>query len=204
MNLSSYSTAGFSRGAPKWKEALWILVRSIFFLPSLPVPSSVRTAWLRLFGARVGTGVIIRSRVNITFPWRLEIGNYAWIGEEVLILSLARVRIGSDVCISQRAFLCTGSHAFQQEDFALIARPIHVSSGSWIAAQAFIGPGVEVGSGAVVSAGAVVLDNVSPRTLVQGNPARAIKQISRAPLSDRAERPCRTGKRNLLFGDNDQ
>ncbi len=201
MNLSSYSTAGFNRGAPKWKEALWILVRSIFFLPSLPIPSKVRAAWLRLFGARVGTGVIIRSRVNITFPWRLEIGNYVWIGEEVLILSLAKVRIGSDVCISQRAFLCTGSHAFQQEDFALIARPIHVSSSSWIAAQAFIGPGVEVGSGSVVSAGAIVLDNVSPRTLVQGNPARPIKQISRGPSSDQAERRCRTGERNLLSDD---
>jgi acetyltransferase-like isoleucine patch superfamily enzyme len=123
----------------------------------------------------------IQRRVSELHKRRVgfEIGSHVWIGEEVMILSLAKVRIGSDVCTSQRAFLCTGSHAFQQEDFALITRPIDVNSSSWIAAQAFIGPGVEIGSGAVASAGAVVLDNLLPQTLVQGNPARCIKQISR-------------------------
>ena len=179
LDLSIYATAGFDRGAPRWKEALWILVKSTMFFTSLPIPSAIRVALLRAFGARVGKGVVVRSRVNITFPWRIEIGDFVWLGEEVLILSLARVCVGSNVCISQRAFLCTGSHAYWQNDFALITRPITVGSGSWIAAQAFLGPGVDIGDGVVVSAGSVVTNDVPSDTLVQGNPARPLRAIER-------------------------
>lgn len=179
MDLSAYSTVGLDRGAPRWREALWILVKSAMFLTSLPVPSFVRAALLRAFGARIGKGFVIRARVNVTFPWRVKIGDNVWIGEEALLLSLAEIRIGSNVCLSQRAFLCTGSHAYWQHDFALIAHPITVGSGCWIAAQAFLGPGVNIGHGAVVSAGSVVTDDVSPDTLVQGNPARLVRAIER-------------------------
>ena len=96
--------------------------------------------------------MVIRSRVNITFPWKLEIGDNVWIGDEVLILSLKQVTIGSNVCISQRAFLCTGSHDFGKETFDLITRPIVIGDGCWIAACAFIGPGAEVPAGTMVKA----------------------------------------------------
>ena len=134
---------------------------------------------LRLFGGRVGQGVVIRSRVNITFPWRLEIGDHVWIGEEVLILSLAPVRLGSHVCLSQRAFLCTGTHDYRREDFALQTKPIIVEDSCWIAAQAFIGPGVTIGTGSVIAAGAVVVRDAPPGSLARGNPAEIV------PRSDR-------------------
>lgn len=110
---------------------------------------------MRCFGAKVGTGVVIRSRVNITFPWKLEIGDHVWIGDEVLVLSLDRVVIGSNVCISQRAFLCTGSHDFRKATFDLITEPIEIGDGCWIAACAFIGPGAVVPAGTMVKAGEV-------------------------------------------------
>lgn len=133
---------------------------------------------LRLFGAKVGIGVVVRSKVDITFPWRLSVGDHVWIGEEVLILSLAQVTVESSVCISQRAFLCTGSHDPQKITFDLITRPIHIRSGVWIAAGAFIGPGIEIGNRAVVSAGSVVLKDVQPATVVRGNPATVVKQLT--------------------------
>jgi putative colanic acid biosynthesis acetyltransferase WcaF len=178
MNLARYSVAHFDRGASTEKEALWRLARAIFFLTPLPFPSAFRVALLRAFGAQIGEGAVIREGVNISFPWRLTLGNHVWLGEEVMILSLAPVCIGSNVCISQRAFLCAGSHDFRAEAFDLISKPITVGDGCWIAAAVFIAAGVEIGTGSVVSAGSVVIGNVPPRVLVRGNPAEVIRALS--------------------------
>jgi putative colanic acid biosynthesis acetyltransferase WcaF len=160
IDLSKFNNSGFSRGAPRWKEAMWWLCRSLLFAPWFPVPSSLKVAALRVFGAKVGSGVVIRSRVNITFPWKLEIGDHVWIGDEVLILSLDRVKIGSNVCLSQRTFLCTGSHDFRAEGFDLITKPIEIGDSCWIAACAFVGPGARVPSGTMVKAGERWLENL--------------------------------------------
>lgn len=175
MQLAGYTTGDFQRGAPAWKEALWVAVKCVFFLNPLPWPSALRVALLRAFGARVGQGVVVRANVNVTFPWRLEVGDHVWFGEEVLVLSLAPVRLGSHVCLSQRAFLCTGSHRFETPGFDLVTRPITVHDRSWIAAQAFVAPGVEIGPDSMVGAGAVVLETVQPGVRVAGNPAREVK-----------------------------
>ena len=179
MDLSRYDNSDFRRGAPPWKEALWLLARGVFFQTFLPWPSALRVALLRRFGARVGTGVVVRANVNVSFPWRLSVGDHVWIGDDVGILSLAEVVIEGNVCISQRAYLCTGSHDYRREDFSLVTRPITVRAGSWVAAAAFIAPGVEIGAGAVVAAGSVVTENVPPDTLVRGNPATVVKKLSR-------------------------
>lgn len=171
MNLSLFNNSDFDRGAPRWKEALWVVVRCIFFQTAWPWPSAWRVGLLRAFGAKIGGAAVIRANVNISHPWRLGMGDHVWIGEDVGILSLAQVTIGSNVCISQRAYLCTGSHDFRREDFKLKVAPITVRDGSWIAAASFIAPGVEIGSGAVVSAGSVVFHDVKAGTLVRGNPA---------------------------------
>lgn len=126
---------------------------------------------LRLFGAKVGKGVVIRSRVNITFPWNLSIGDHVWIGDEVMILSLDRVTIGSHVCISQRAFLCTGSHRFRSENFDLLTAPIAIGDECWVAANSFVAPGVTLGRRTLCAAGAVVLGSAGPDAVLSGNPA---------------------------------
>ena len=177
MDLSLYDNSDFDRGAPRWKEALWMLVRAVFFQTSLPWPSGLRVALLRTFGARIGHGVVIRANVNVSFPWRLQIGDHVWIGEDVGILSLAAVTIESNVCISQRAYLCTGSHDYRRADFTLVTRPITIRAGTWIAALAFIAAGVEIGAGSVVAAGSIVTEDVPAGTLVRGNPAQTFRQI---------------------------
>lgn len=183
MDLSQYSVRHFDRGASRLKEAAWVFVKCCFFLNPLPWPGALRVALLRAFGAKVGRGVVIRSDVNITFPWRLSVGDHVWIGEGVLILSLAPVTIESNVCISQRAFLCAGSHDFRSPTFDLQTRPITVRSGCWIAAQAFIGAGVEIGAGSVVSAGSVAIENIPPNSLARGNPAAVAMNLAVRPAS---------------------
>jgi len=178
MRLKGYTVGGFDRGAPRWKEALWVLVKCIFFLNPFPWPSVLRVALLRMFGARIGRRVVIRANVNVSYPWRLTLGDEVWLGEDVMILSLAPVVIESSVCVSQRAFLCTGSHDFRSEKFTLVTKPITVRDGSWIAAQAFVAPGVEIGGDSMVCAGSVVTDNVPPRSIVRGNPAQVVKQLA--------------------------
>ena len=174
MRLDRFDNRAFDRGAGPLREVCWWVVRSLLFAPWFPVPSGLKAAALRLFGARVGRGVVIRGRVNITFPWRVEIGDHVWIGEEVMILSLGKVRIGSHTCISQRAFLCTGSHNHRKETFDLVVKPVTVGESCWIGAQAFVGPGVKVGKGATMGAGAVVVRDVKAGTIVGGNPAAVV------------------------------
>jgi len=134
---------------------------------------------LRLFGARIGVHVTIRTGVWITFPWRLTVGDNVWLGDGVWILSLAPVTIESDVCVSQRSYLCTGSHDYRSESFDLVTKPIAIRESSWVAADAFVGPGVEIGPGSVVSAGSVVTTRVEPGMLVRGNPAEFVKLITK-------------------------
>jgi putative colanic acid biosynthesis acetyltransferase WcaF len=176
INLARFSTNGFDRGVPASKEACWWLVRCLLFAHSFPIPSPLKTTALRLFGARIGRGVVIRSRVNITFPWRFQCGDHVWIGDEVMILSLDMVTLGSSVCISQRSFLCTGSHDFEKESFDLLTAPISVGDSVWIGASSFVGPGVQMGTGSRCLAGAVVVRNVADRETVGGVPARPVNQ----------------------------
>lgn len=175
IDLSRFDNHSFDRGATRSFEILWWLVRACVFQSRLPWPSGIKVRLLRLFGARIGTGVVIRSRVNISFPWRLSVGDHTWVGDEVSILSLADVSIGSSVCISQRAFLCTGSHDYRKPTFDLITNPIHVQDSAWIGAMSFVGPGVTVGQGAVCAAGSVVVRDVPPGVIVGGNPAKPIR-----------------------------
>ncbi len=176
VDISKFTTGNFDRGASRLKEALWVLVRCVFFASSFPWPSAIRVFWLLLFGARVGQGVVIRSRVNIWFPWRLTVGDHVWLGEEVFILNLAPVTIASHVCISQRAFLCTGNHDYSSPSFDLITKPIRVEQGAWLGASSFVGPGVTVHALAVLTAGSVATSDLPPSGIFRGNPAVLIRQ----------------------------
>jgi putative colanic acid biosynthesis acetyltransferase WcaF len=158
------------RGRSSGVEALWYLLKCAFFLSALPWPAAWKRGLLRRFGAKIGSGVYIKPRVNIHFPWKLEIGDHSWIGEEVFLLNLEPIVIGSHCCISQRAFLCTGNHDFRRPDMPYRNRRILVEDGAWVGAQAFIGPGVTIGSEAVIAAGSVVTQDQPKEMRCAGNP----------------------------------
>lgn len=174
IDLKKYSSDNYERGASRMKECAWWVTRSLLFAPWFPVPSLLKVIALRIFGANVGIQVVIRGRVNITMPWRLWIGDYVWIGDEVMILSLNDVRIGSNTCISQRSFLCTGSHDFSKESFGLVTAPIEIGNSCWIGASSFISPGVIMNQGSRCLAGAVVVKSVASGATVGGVPAREL------------------------------
>jgi putative colanic acid biosynthesis acetyltransferase WcaF len=167
--------SGLDRGRSATIEALWYAIKCLVFLSALPYPSGFKCALLRLFGACVGRGVVLKPRVNIHFPWKLAIGDFVWIGEEALILNFERVTIGSHCCISQRAFLCTGNHDYRQPHMPFRNRPISLADGVWVGAQAFIGPGVTIGSEAVVTAGSVATKNLPAEMISTGNPCRPLR-----------------------------
>lgn len=176
MNLAAFDNSGFERGAGGFKELLWLVARALGFSLLCPFPVyALRRGILRLFGGAIGPGVIIKPEVKITFPWKLSVGAHSWLGEEAWILNLDRITIGHDVCISQRAFLCTGSHDWSDERFALTTKPITIGNGVWICADVFVGPGVQIGDDAVVLAGSVVTSDLPAGMVCSGSPCRPIK-----------------------------
>tara|TARA_R110000824_G_scaffold104214_6_gene247354 strand:+ start:24080 stop:24649 length:570 start_codon:yes stop_codon:yes gene_type:complete len=159
MKLASFSSRNFDRGAPRIKEAAWLFLSGVLVESWLP-GSGWRCWLLRRFGATVGERVTIKPRFRVKFPWRLSMEDDVWIGEAVWIDNLGMVFIGHDTCISQGAYLCTGSHDWAKSTFDLIVRPIVVSSHAWIGAMTRLGPGTHVGEGAVVTMGTTVSGNL--------------------------------------------
>ena len=131
---------------------------------------------MRLFGAKIGKGVVIKPSVNIKYPWFLEIGDHAWIGEKVWIDNLVPVKIGPNVCISQGAMLLTGNHNYKKETFDLITGEIILEEGAWIGAKAVVTPGVTCKEHSVLAVSSVAVEDLEPYTVYQGNPAKPIRK----------------------------
>jgi putative colanic acid biosynthesis acetyltransferase WcaF len=176
VDLSKYSVVRFDREAGFLKELSWIFTSLLLFQLCPLNFSALKCLVLRLFGAKVGHGVVIKPQVKITFPWKLKLGNHVWLGEGCYLLNLAPIVIENNVCISQCAFLCTGNHDYKSPTFDLIVKPIQVEAGAWIGAGALVGPGVKIGSHAVLTAGSVATDALQPFGIHRGNPAILIKQ----------------------------
>jgi putative colanic acid biosynthesis acetyltransferase WcaF len=176
MDLSRYTPGQFDRGAGVVKEALWLVVSLILFRLCPFSFSALKCSVLRAFGASVGRNVTIKPQVKITFPWKLTVGDHVWLGEECWLLNLERIVIGSNVSISQRAVLCTGSHDYKRATFDLIVKPITVENGAWLGAGCWVGPGVTIGSHSILTLGSVATKNLAANGIYRGNPAELVKQ----------------------------
>jgi putative colanic acid biosynthesis acetyltransferase WcaF len=122
---------------PKIVIYLWALTELLFVTNPFQFSSRIRIAALRLFGAKIGKGVIFRPRTRVKFAWNLEIGDDCWIGEGVWFHNQNKITVGHDVCISQETFITTGSHRYKT-DMGLITRPVVIESGVWIAARCVV------------------------------------------------------------------
>jgi putative colanic acid biosynthesis acetyltransferase WcaF len=148
VDLSQAPGAGESWDAPAWKVYAWGLVEVLLVSNPLQVSSRVRRAALRAFGARIGTGVILRPRLRVRFPWKLEIGDRSWIGEDVWLHNQDRISIGSDAVVSQGTFITTGA---------------------WITARCIVLGGSQIGVSALITPGTVVSGEI-PDAVVFGQP----------------------------------
>lgn len=170
-DLSKYDNSWYVPGGSALKRILWYFANVIFIKSHLNPVSSLKCRVLRLFGAEVGHGVVIKPGVNIKYPWRLTIGDFSWIGEDVWIDNLAQVSIGPNCCVSQGAMLLCGNHNYKQPGFDLIVRPITLEEGSWVGAKSVVCPGVTLSEGAILAAGSVAATDLEAGFIYQGNPA---------------------------------
>jgi putative colanic acid biosynthesis acetyltransferase WcaF len=172
--IGNRSVRKYSRGE-QLRRVAWGLGRWLVRLSPRPC-FGWRRAVLRLFGARVGAHVHVYPSAHLYMPWNVEIGDWAALGEDVLVYSLGKVRIGKNVTLSYRSHVCAGSHNLEDPALPLLKPPVCIEDEVWVGTEAFIGPGVTVGRGAVVGARAVVVKDVNPFDIVAGNPARLIRK----------------------------
>ena len=175
MRLDEFDFVSFERGRSPWIEGLWLVLQALF-VSSRVVGVRHRAVLLRRFGAKIGIGTFFRPGLRVKFPWRLEIGDHSWVGEDAWIDNLAPVTIGSHCCLSQGVYLCTGSHNWQARKFDLITAPITICDQAWLGAKSMVGPGVTVGEGAVLALGSVATMDLKPWWIYQGNPAVPVKE----------------------------
>jgi putative colanic acid biosynthesis acetyltransferase WcaF len=148
------------------------LVQAIAFPLTPHSFHAARITLLRLFGAQIGQDVIIRPTARFTYPWKVTIGSYSWIGDDVVLYSLDQITIGQHCVISQKSYLCTGSHDIQDPTFNLKTAPISIGNGVWIAADCFVAPGVAIGSNAVIGVRSKVLRDMPAQQVCWGDPCR--------------------------------
>lgn len=174
FDLAGFTGAGYTRGGSALKQVAW-LTASGLVLSHWWCPPSLRARALRLFGAQLGEGVLIRHRVRIHWPWKLTVGDNSWIGEGTWILNLEPVTIGANTCISQDVFLCTGSHDHRSPTFEFDNAPIVIGDGAWVAARATVLRGVTIADNATVGAAALVVHDIGPGEVFLAPAAHPVK-----------------------------
>lgn len=157
----------------RFKLFFWFFVGSSF-VKSRFIPSILRKRILIFFGAHLGNRAVLRPGIKIHFPWNLEVGDDCWIGEDVWFINHERIKIGSNVCISQRSIVCSGGHDYRSSSLNYAHKAIEIKDGAWICLDAKVLPGVTIGECSVVSAGEVVRKSLPDFTMLVGGQIRPI------------------------------
>lgn len=176
VRLDKFDNSWYHPGRGIVVRILWYLVNVLVMQNHLNPFSNIKVFALRMFGAEIGKGVVLKPGIAIKYPWNLRVGDYTWIGENSWLDSLAPITLKSHVCISQGAYLCTGNHDWKDTAFGLMVKPIVIEDGAWIGARAMVMPGVTVASHSVITAGSVISRDTEPYGIYSGNPAQRVKE----------------------------
>lgn len=175
-DLSAFTTGDYQPGGGKLRILAWSLINYFILNSALPWPGSLKVRLLRMFGAAIGQGLVLKTRVRVKYPWRLRVGDHCWIGEDVWIDNLEDVAIGSHVCLSQGAMLLTGNHDYKRTDFPYRLGRIDLQDGVWIGARSIVCPGVTCGSHAILTVHSVATRDLDPWLIYTGNPAVPVRK----------------------------
>jgi putative colanic acid biosynthesis acetyltransferase WcaF len=174
INQDTHVGASFSK-KNKVARVVWIVVAAVLFHPSPKPFHKWRSFLLRLFGAQVGKGVHVYPGTKIWAPWNLELADQCGIARGAILYSQGKITIGRRAVVSQGAHLATGTHDYSDPGFPLITKPIHIGNQAWVAAEAFIHPGIRIGTGCVIGARSVVTKDMPDWTVCAGHPCEPIK-----------------------------
>ena len=174
QRLADFDNSWYNTGAGFFKKTAWYFINAIFINSFFPF-NGIKILLLKLFGANIGKGVIVKPFVSIKYPWKLTVGNHVWIGEKVWIDNLDTVIIENNVCISQGAMLLCGNHNYKNSTFDLMIGKIVLKEGSWIGAKSIVTGNVTVSENAILQVGSVASQNLEKDCLYRGNPAIKIK-----------------------------
>lgn len=173
-NTNTHVGASFSL-RNRIMRVVWGVVSLLFFRFTPKPLHKWRAFLLRLFGAKIGKGVHVYPAVKIWAPWNIELHDGCGIGNNAILYSQGKITIGSFTVISQGAHLCAGTHDYTVEGFPLITSPIVIGKNAWIAAEAFVHPGISIGDGCVIGARSVVNKDMPAWTVCGGHPCKPLK-----------------------------
>lgn len=176
VKLAAFDGSDFDKGAGFIKATLWYFVNALIVRASWNPFMGIKIAMLRLFGAKIGKGLVIKNEVRIKSPWNLVVGDDCWLGEGCWIDNLDKVVIGSNVCISQGALLLTGNHDYTISSMPYRNAPISIEDGVWIGAKTTVCPGIAVHRNAILTVGSVATKDMKENGIYQGNPAVKIRE----------------------------
>lgn len=176
QDLSKFQLPRNFRGKNPVIVQLWWLVQSIFISTSPQFMYSWRRFIFRVFGAKIGKNVILRPSAKCTYPWHIEIGDNSWIGDNVTLYSLDKIKIGKNVVISQNSYICTGTHNYNKEAFDIERDQITIEDEVWLANDVYVAPGVTISKGAVVGTRSSVLHDLPSQMICFGTPAKSKKR----------------------------
>lgn len=183
QDLANFQLPPNFRGRPGWYVQLWWMVQSSLFGMSPQFMYGWRQWLLQIFGANVGKKVLIRPTARITYPWKVHIGDYSWIGDDVVLYSLGKIEVGCNVVISQRSYICTASHDYASPSFEIFTQPVNIEDEAWIATNVFVAPGVTIGKGAIVGACSSVFSDLPAMMLCTGSPAKPLCKRKQKSIS---------------------
>ena len=175
IRLDSFSVGDYRPGGNALSRILWHFFGQRIVRSQILISYGLKAAVLRLFGAEIGKGLVIKPGVRVKYPWRLKVGDHVWLGEDAWIDNLEDVTVSSHACISQGAYLCTGNHDWTKASFDYRLAAITIGKGAWVGAKSLVGPGVIVGDAAILTAGSVATRSLGTGGVYAGNPAAYVK-----------------------------